>query len=176
MQQAAFIRKYGLYGLISAGVLLLASLLFGAALETILLALLLIVIASFSTFYFNYVSAPINLELVKFSTIIMAFHSGVWAALIVGISSTLIGKILIGRIDEKLPISIIAISTVAVLASVLSGGDIVVVGIVLVGLYNVVMFIVSMMLGGDLGWNLPYEASSFIFNLLLFTRIVPYFV
>ena len=138
-----------------AAAFVVLSLLFGTSVNIILLAFVLIVLASFSTFYFNYVNAPINFELVKISTILMAYSNGIVAGLVVGVLATIIGKILIGRIDERLPISVIAISFLAIGASVFSSSDIVTLGIVLVGIYNIALFSLSVALGGSLGWNLP---------------------
>src|SRR3989338_8889079 len=99
---------------LAAAVLILLSLLLGASLKTIILAALLIILASFSTFYFNYAAVPVNFELVKLSTIIMAYTHGIAAGIAVGVLSTLFGKVLIGRIDGKLPLSMAAILFVAI--------------------------------------------------------------
>ena len=149
------------------------SLVSGASVKTITALLVLILLASFSTFYFNYVNVPVNFELVKLATILTAYSHGITAGLIVGIVSTIAGKVLIGRIDEKLPISIIAIATVATLAGLFSGADIVILGIALVGIYNVALFALGTAMGGQVGWNLPYEGTNFLINFVLFTRIAP---
>lgn len=152
------------------------SLLFGSSVKLIVLSAILILLASFSTFYFNYMTAPVNLELVKLSTILMAYTHGIAAGLLVGILSTIFGKVLIGRIDEKLPISVAAISLLAVAAGIFSEANIATLGIVLVGLYNISLFSISMAMGGDLGWNIPYEGTDFLINIILFTRIAPLLV
>ena len=152
------------------------SLISGASVVAIAAIAALIVLASLSTIYFNWVSAPVNFELVKISTIVVAYTNGIFAGLIVGVLSTIAGKILIGRIDEKLPVSVAAISCLAVLAGVFSSADITVLGIALTGLYNIALFGISMASGGDFGWNFPYEATNFAINLVLFTRIAPFLV
>lgn len=152
------------------------SLISGTSVVAIVVIATLIVLASLSTIYFNWVSAPVNFELVKLSTIVVAYTHGIFAGLIVGILSTVAGKVLIGRIDEKLPVSVAAISCLAILAGVFSSTNITFLGIALTGLYNISLFGISMASGGDFGWNLPYEATNFAINLVLFTRIAPFLV
>ena len=168
-----FFKRQYLKLVISTGAVLLFSLLLGVSVKTVLLMALLILLASFSTFYFNYVVVPVNFELVKMSTILAAYTHGIAAGLIVGISSTILGKVLIGRIDDKLPISVAAISLLAVAAGLFSGADIVVLGILLVGFYNIAVFSLTHVMGGDIMWNLPYEGTNFVFNFILFARIAP---
>ncbi len=172
-QTYSFFRKHFLKLAISAAALLLVSLILGVSLKTAFLLAFLILLASFSTFYFNYVVVPVNFELVKMSTILAAYTHGVAAGLAVGIFSTILGKVLIGRIDDKLPVSVAAISILAVAAGLFSPANIVVLGIVLVGIYNTALFALTHIMGGDLGWNLPYEGTNFFFNFILFTRIAP---
>ncbi|MBI2137110.1 hypothetical protein HYU12_01180 [Candidatus Woesearchaeota archaeon] len=169
-----FLRKHIAKIALAAAIVIIASLISGAPIKTIILAAALIAAASFSTFYFNYVSVPINFELVKLSTILMAYTHGMAAGLAVGITSTLLGKILIGRIDEKLPISAIAISAIAALAALFPTADIATLGITLTAIYNISLLALSLATGGQLSWNLPYEGTNFIINLILFTRIAPF--
>ena len=172
-QTALFLKKNVMkISLVTIGMIAL-SLLSGISVITIAMLTLLILIASASTFYFNYINAPVNFELVKMSTILAAYTQGIPAGLIVGILSTIAGKVLIGRIDEKLPLSVAAISIVAILAGLFNSAEISVLGIFLVGLYNIALFSISMLTGGDLKWNLPYESTNFIINALLFSRIAP---
>ena len=158
---------------VAIAALLFLSLIFHSHIKMVLTIPILILAASFSTFYFNYVSLPVNFELVKLATILTAVSYGVLPGLAVGIASTFFGKVLIGRVDEKLPMSMMVIAIVAVAASLLSGVSITALGISLVLAYNILMFGISIMMGGDLAWNIPYEASNFFFNLFLFTKIAP---
>ena len=171
-------RRHYLKVVIGFALLILISLVSGVSVQTMLVSAVLILLASFSTFYFNYANVPVNFELVKMATILMAYSHGIAAGLIVGILSTIAGKVLIGRIDEKLPISVAAIAVVAIAAgmapAIFPGAGIAVLGITLVGLYNVALFSLSVAMGGDLGWNLPYEGTNFAINFILFTRIAPY--
>ena len=169
----AWIRRNALKLMLAAVSFALVSLVLGTSISTLLLAIAFILAASFSTFYYNYAVVPINFELVKIATIVFAYNHGAAGGLAVGIISTIAGKVLIGRIDEKLPLSVAAISLVAIGASLFSGADIVTLGIALVGIYNITMFALSIAMGGDLAWNLPYEGTNFLFNLILFTRLVP---
>ncbi|MEK6853772.1 MAG: hypothetical protein AABX60_00425, partial [Nanoarchaeota archaeon] len=170
---AAFLRKNT--GKIAAAivVLLLVSLLFGIPVKTIIIMPLLILAASFSTFYFNYVVVPVNFELVKLATILTSVSYGLLPGLAVGIGSTFFGKVLIGRVDEKLPLSMLTISIIAVAASVFDTVNITTLGLVLVLAYNVTMFALTQIMGGDLAWNLPYELTNLAFNVFLFTKIAP---
>ncbi len=169
----AFLRRHYLKIVIAAAIVLLLSLLLGVSVAAIALTALLILVASFSTFYFNYIVIPVNFELVKMSTILVAYTHGIAAGLIVGILSTMLGKVLIGRIDDKLPISIAAISLLAVAAGLFQAANIALLGIALVGIYNIALFALTHAMGGDLGWNLPYEGTNFFFNFILFTRVAP---
>ncbi len=153
--------------------LVLFSVLFGIPVKTTFVVLLLILAASFSTFYFNYFRAPVNFELVKLSTILVAVSHGLMPGLAVGIASTFFGKVLIGRIDEKLPLSLFTISIIAVAASLFSSANITALGITLVFAYNLTMFIITQVMGGDLAWNLPYEGTNLLFNVLLFMKVAP---
>ena len=175
-QAFSLLRKHAWKLTLTAGGVIFLSYLFGTSIATMIVLIVLILLASFSTFYFNFINAPVNFELVKLVTISVAYSQGVVAGLIVGILSTILGKVLIGRIDEKLPIAVAAISVIAVLAGVFSGASIVVLGIILVAIYNIAMFSVSMATGGDFGWNLPYEGTNFFINFILFTRVAPFLV
>ncbi len=169
-----FFKRHYLKTLLSTAAVMVLSLLIGVSVKTVLLMALLIILASFSTFYFNYVVVPVNFELVKISTILAAYTHGIAAGLVVGVSSTILGKVLIGRIDEKLPISVAAISLLAVAAGLFPSAGIAVLGIVLVGFYNVALFFLTHAMGGDIMWNLPYEGTNFVFNFILFSRIAPF--
>lgn len=149
------------------------SLIFGISVKTTFVIVLLILAASFSTFYFNYFKAPVNFELVKLSTILVAVSHGLLPGLAVGIASTFFGKVLIGRIDEKLPLSMLTISVIAVAAAVFNAADITTLGIILVAAYNVAMFVITQVMGGELAWNLPYEGTNLLFNVFLFMKVAP---
>lgn len=157
----------------AAAVLFLISIIFDVQVKTVIIVPLLILAASFSTFYYNYVVIPVNFELVKMATVLSAVAYGLLPGLIVGIASTFFGKVLIGRIDEKLPLSMLTISIIAVAAAIFSTANITTLGITLVLAYNVTMFTLTQLMGGDLMWNLPYEGTNFAFNVLLFTKAAP---
>ncbi len=171
---AGFLRNNKGRMLVAIIALLLISLFFGISLKTVLIIPTLVVVASFSTFYFNYFIAPVNFELVKLATILTTVAYGFLPGLTVGVASTFFGKVLIGRIDEKLPLSMLMISLIAVAAAIFSTASITALGITLVLAYNVTMFALSMLLGGDLAWNLPYEGTNFVFNVFLFTKVAPF--
>ena len=158
---------------IAIAALLLFSLVFHSNIKMMFIIPILILAASFSTFYFNYVILPVNFELVKLATILTSVSYGLLPGLAVGIASTFFGKILIGRIDEKLPMSMLVISIVAVAASIFSGVGITALGITLVLAYNVTMLALGIMMGGDLAWNIPYEVTNFLFNVFLFMKLAP---
>lgn len=159
---------------VAIAVLLVFSLVFNVSVKTVFAIPLLILAASFSTFYFNYFTAPINFELVKLATIVAAAAYGLVPGLAVGLASTFFGKVLIGRVDEKLPLSMLTISIIAVAAAMFSGTGITALGITLVLAYNVTMFSLSLLMGGDVAWNIPYEGTNFLFNVFLFVKVAPF--
>ena len=169
----SFVRRNVKRFAIAVGALLLLSLVFNISFKMLIILPFLILVASFSTFYFNYVALPVNFELVKLATILASVSYGALPGLAVGVSSTFFGKVLIGRVDEKLPLSMAAIALLAVAASLFPDTGIAALGIILVLAYNIAMLALSIMMGGDLAWNIPYEASNLIFNLFIFTKIAP---
>ena len=154
--------------------LLFFSLLFDISIKTTFIVLALIFAASFSTFYFNYVAVPINFELVKLSTILTTVSYGFLPGLAVGIASTFFGKVIIGRVDEKLPLSMLMISAIAVAAAIFSTANVTTLGITLVLAYNATMFALTKLMGGDLAWNIPYEGTNFVFNTILLVKVAPF--
>ena len=171
---ASFLRNNTGKIFLAIAVLLLISLFFGIPLKTVFMIPLLVVAASFSTFYFNYFVAPVNFELVKLATILAAVAYGFLPGLAVGIASTFFGKVLIGRVDEKLPLSMLMISIIAVAAAIFSTANITMLGITLVLAYNATMFALTQLMGGGLAWNLPYEGTNFAFNVVLFVKVAPF--
>lgn len=172
----AFVRKHYLKAIAVLALLFIISLFFNISVKAIFVMSAFIIAGSFSTFYFNYARVPIHLETVKLGTILCAVAYGIYPGIVVGIIATFFGKVLVGRIDEKLPLSMVTISLVAVAAGLFSAADITLLGIVIVLFYNIVMFLLTHFLGGDLAWNLPYETSNFLVNLFWFTRIAPWLI
>lgn len=168
---ANMIKKHYMKGVMFVVFALLISWIFGVAFKTIFFILFFIVLGSISTFYYNYFVAPIHFELVKLGTILVGAAFGLVEGIVVGILATIIGKILIGRVDEKILISLLSISILAVVAAFISPSSIVTVGIILVIIYNAVNFTLVMLSGGDLAWNLPYHGSNIVINYILFTKI-----
>ncbi len=171
---AGFLRNNKGKILVAVVALLLVSLFFGIPVKTVFIIPLLVAAASFSTFYFNYFVAPVNFELVKLATILAVVAYGFLPGLAVGLASAFFGKVLIGRVDEKLPVSMLMISVIAVAAAVFSTANITALGITLVLAYNVTMFTLTQLMGGDLAWNLPYEGTNFVFNVFLFVKVAPF--
>ena len=172
---AGLIRRHWLKVAAAVALLLLLSLIFGTSVKEIFFLLLFITLGSFSTFYFNYIRPPIKFELIKLFTILTAVAYGIVPALVVGITSVITGKVLISRIDERLINSLIFITIVAIAASIfITPENIVLGGLILVGIYNIGVFTLSMVMGGDLMWNLPYEGSDFIINYVLFTGLAAF--
>ncbi|MBN2454709.1 hypothetical protein JXB11_04140 [Candidatus Woesearchaeota archaeon] len=168
------VKKHYLKAILIVAALLALSLLFNTSIKSLIVIAVFIVIGTFSTFYFNYVRVPIHFETVKLGTILCAVAYGFYPALIVGLVSTFFGKVLIGRIDERLPISMIGITLVAVFAALFSSANIATLGVVLVLCYNIYIFLMALLLHGNMAWVLSYEGSNFLFNLLWFTRIAPF--
>lgn len=171
---ASFLRRNVKRIALAIACLLLVSLIFDISPRALLAVPLLILVASFSTFYFNYVVLPVNFELVKLATVLASVAYGPLPGLAVGVASTFFGKVLIGRIDEKLPLSMLAISAMALAAAFFhSPGNIAGLGMALVAAYNLAMLGLSQAMGGDLAWNVPYEGTNLLFNLFLFSKIAP---
>ncbi|MBI2144889.1 hypothetical protein HYU18_01050 [Candidatus Woesearchaeota archaeon] len=160
---------------VALGFLLLFSLVFNVSIKAVVLIPLLILVASFSTFYFNYVTVPVNFELVKLFTVLVSAAYGFLPGLSVGVASTFFGKVLIGRIDDKLPLSMLVIAATALAASlVVTPGNVATAGIAIIIAYNVAMLTISQLLGGDLAWNIPYEGTNLLFNVFLFAKVAPW--
>ncbi len=171
---AAFLRGNVRKIAVAIAFLFVFSLAFNVSLKALLIVPTLIVLASFSTFYFNYIAMPVNFELVKLSTVLVSAAYGLFPGLAVGVASTFFGKVLIGRIDEKLPLSMLTISAMAIAsAAFYTPGSIAGLGIALVLAYNVTMLVLSQLMGGDLAWNIPYEGTNFAFNFFLFKAVAP---
>jgi hypothetical protein len=169
-----FVRKHYPKAITAFAVLFALSLAFDISLKQLVIMAAFIVIGSLSTFYFNYVHVPIHFETVKLGTILCAVAYDIPSALLVGLSSTFLGKVLIGRIDERLPISMLTITGVAVAAGIFSAANITPLGITLVLCYNITIIIMGLLLRGNVAWNLAYEGSNFLVNLFWFTRIAPW--
>lgn len=171
-----YISDRWIWMVIIAILLVLLLIIMGSSFLIILTVIFFILIGAFSTFYFNYITLPVNLELVKIGTILTASIIGIPAGLIVGILATLIGKILIGRIDEKLPISLALIALVAIAAGFVNPDNLVLWGVVLVLFYNILSTVLAMIVGTDLMWTVPYEGTNLFWNIFLFTAILPIFM
>jgi hypothetical protein len=170
----AFVQKHYPKAITGFAILFILSLLFDISLKQLVIMVVFIIVGAFSTFYFNYARIPVHFETVKLGTILCAVAYDVYSGLLVGLAATFFGKILIGRIDERLPISMLTISGVAVAAAIFSSANITPLGIILVLCYNITIVIMGLLLRGNLAWNLSYEGSNFLINLIWFTRVAPW--
>jgi hypothetical protein len=169
-----FIKRHYPKAITGLALLFVLSLAFDISLKQLVIMVAFIVIGSFSTFYFNYARVPFHFETVKLGTILCAVAYDIPSALLVGLTSTFFGKVLIGRIDERLPISLLTITGVAVAAGIFSAANITPLGIILVLCYNITIILMGLLLRGNIAWNLSYEGSNFLVNLFWFTKIAPW--
>ena len=154
--------------------LLVALLLFGSAIKPLLIVTLLILIASFSTFYHNFFRSPLNFELVKLATILSSVAYGAQVGIIVGVSSDIIGRALSGRFDQDMITSLGAMVVIAILASMFRTANIAILGIVLVVAYYLMILPFIFLFGKDLGRASIYIGSNIVFNTILFLNVAPF--
>lgn len=147
--------------------------LFGQSIKFMLIVTALIVAASLSTFYHNYLKSPVNLELIKFATILTAATYGLIIGLTVAVISTIASKIISEKLDQTAIVSLLGITAVAIAASILSSWNIVTLGITLVLLYHLITAPLQMALGGTFAYGVVYVGSNVLFNVLIFSRIAP---
>lgn len=169
---SSFKSKYKKHALIALSFLLVI-ILFGNFIKPVFVIGLLIIVASLSTFYHNYMKLPFDFELVKISTVLSGVAFGAIAGLFVGISSVTIGRALSGRLDQDTITSLLAISVVAVLASIFKASDIVRLGMILVIVYYLVILPFIFMFGKNILNASIYILSNIVINYFLFSRIAP---
>ena len=153
--------------------LLVALLLFGTAIKPLLMITLLILVASFSTFYHNFFRSPVNFELVKLATIISSVAYGSVVGILVGVSSDIIGRALSGRFDQDTITSLGAMVVIAILAGMFRTANISVLGIILVVVYYLMILPFLFIFGKDLARASIYIGSNILFNALLFMNVAP---
>ena len=148
--------------------LLLLNWLFGPLFRFVLVFSVFVAIGAVSTFYYNFFHGPINFELVKFTTILTAIVYGIWAAILVGILGSVLGRVLSGRFDQRTLISILGIVMVAILAGIFKNQPIVLLGIALVALYHLILTPLSLMMGDQVPFVLIYALTNIAFNIFFF--------
>ena len=144
-----------------------------SSMKAIVVLLLLTVAGSLSTIYYHYFHGPVNFELVKLSTVLAAVAYGMIPALFVGIAATMFSRLLSGRMDATLIVSIAGIAVMAVLAAVFNSMNIVWLGIALVLLYHLLTAPLQLMMGGSLGYGAMFVGTNILFNVILFSRVAP---
>ena len=152
---------------------LVAYLILGSSLKMIIVVGIFIIVASFSTFYYNYFHSPVNFELVKFATIISSVAYGSLIGVSVGVITAIFSRIWSGRLDQRTLISIFGIIIIALAASILKGYDIKLLGIALVVLYHLITVPMSLSMGDNPGFTLTYAATNLLINSLLFLKLAP---
>ena len=168
------IDKKNYFTILGIALLILAIIfLIGSSVKFIIIVSSLIVIASLSTFYQNFLRSPINFELIKFSTILTAASYGFLTGLIVGLVSTIASKIISEKLDQSVIVSIIGIAVAAFAASMIGSGNIVAWGIGIVILYHLITAPMQMAMGGTLAYGAIYVVTNLAFNALIFSRLGP---
>ena len=136
--------------------------------KTGLILLILIAIASLSTFYYNYFHGPINFELIKISTIISTVAYGIAVGLLVAIFSSVLSRIWSGRFDHRVIISLVGVILMSISANVFREVNIICLGIILVAAYHIVTLPISIAAGDSYAFAIPYAVTNIFFNALLF--------
>ncbi len=167
------LRPYYLKALVAAIILLGTILVFGNSLKLIIIIGILTAAASLSTFYQNFFKSPVNFELIKFSTILVAVSYGAMLGIAVALVSTIISKIMSEKLDQTAISSIVAIVIIALAAAAFRSTDIALLGIALVIAYHAMTVPVQLALGGSPLYGLIYVGTNLMFNLFLFIRIAP---
>ncbi|MBI2133658.1 hypothetical protein HYU11_03170 [Candidatus Woesearchaeota archaeon] len=160
--------------IVAAAILILAALSFWQSLKFLLVVMLLVAIASISTFYHNFFRSPVNFELIKFSTVVAAVAYGVVAGVLVGIISTLISKIVGEKLDHTALSSVVGVVAMAVAAQFFRDSDIFSLGIGLVVLYHLITVPIQLAFGRNLLYGAIYVGSNLLFNFIIFSRIAPF--
>lgn len=169
------VREHYVKIIIVAFLLLLLNFIIGPTFKFAILIILVIVLGSLSTMYYNFFHGPINFELIKLGTILLSVTYGVWPAIMAGIIATTMGRVLSGRIDHRTLLSFIGIITIAIVAGFFkpTSENIVWIGTGLVILYHLILTPLSLSLG-DRPWFVAlYAGSNIFFNYLLFKYIAP---
>jgi hypothetical protein len=154
-------------------VILIFTLVFGPGLKLAILVLLVILLGALSTLYYNFFHGPVNFELVKFGTIMLAVTQGWLPAILAGTLASIFGRVISGRIDHRLLISIIGIIIMSIAAQPFTHVDIRILGIGLVLLYHAVTLPISLAMGDRLWFVSLYVGSNIFFNTILFIYFGP---
>lgn len=154
-------------------IFLAAYLLLGYKLKLIIIVFALVAAASMSTFYYNYFHSPVNIELVKFSTILASASYGAAVGIPIAILTTILSRLWSGRLDHRILISLLGIIIVAALASIISIGDIRLFGIIFVAAYHIITVPISIITGDNPAFTLTYAATNMLFNAALFYTLAP---
>ncbi len=154
-------------------IFLAAYMLIGYKLKLIIIVFALVAAASMSTFYYNYFHSPVNIELVKFSTILASAAYGAAVGIPIAILTTILSRLWSGRLDHRILISLLGIIVVAALASIIPAGDIRLLGIMLVAAYHIITVPISIITGDNPAFTLTYAATNMLFNAALFYTLAP---
>ncbi|MBI3052356.1 hypothetical protein HYY74_07955 [Candidatus Woesearchaeota archaeon] len=173
LERFASIRKKYQKHAALAVVALLAVLFFGATIKPLVVSVIFILLAAFSTFYHNYFRSPINFELMKLFTIIESVAYGALAGVIVGVTSIILGRALSGRLDQETVTSIFAMSAIAVLAGMFRDANITVLGITLALAYYLILSPFIFLFRENKARTAIYIGTNLLFNAILFINIGP---
>lgn len=147
-----------------------------AGIRFIIAVAILIAIGTASMFHQYFFKSPINFELVKLVTVVSAVTFGPVPALMIGIISSFLGKILTGRLEADFIASIVALTIISFLASAFQGINIVVLGIAMVVVYHIIIFPIVLMMGGNIGYGIIYTGSNIVFNVIVFSLLATPFL
>ncbi|MCP3684867.1 MAG: hypothetical protein GY861_19565 [bacterium] len=156
-------------------VILILDLLLGPKLKYLSVVLVFIIIGAASTFYYRFFEWPIGFELVKLVTILSVVAYSPTVGILVGLISTILGRIISGSMNHRALVSLLGIVVLAVLASVFSSMmEIMWLGIFLVVLYQIIVRPFNVIMGDSILYASLNAGTNIIFNVILFSKVAPY--
>ncbi len=154
-------------------IFLIIYLLLGQKFKALAIIVLLMIIATFSTFYYNYFHSPFNMELVKFTTILVSAAYGSLTGLVFGIATSIFSRIWGSRLDHRVFISLLGIVVVAAAAPMISL-DIRIAGMILIIIYHSITIPISISLGDNPGFVIMHGVTNIFFNAIIFYFAGPF--
>ncbi|MBI4175914.1 MAG: hypothetical protein HY518_01810 [Candidatus Aenigmarchaeota archaeon] len=150
------------------------NLILGPAMKYVLVLGMLLIIASLSTFYYNYFHSPFNFELVKLSSIVATFAYGLVPGIAMAVAATLFSRLLSSRLNQRAVGSLLGIVAAVGVAYLLQPWGVVAAGMAAVLVYHLINLPLSLSMGDNWGFASVYTLSNVFFNALLISRLAPF--
>ncbi len=157
-------------------IIFLAFLLLLYKLKTILIIIALILIGTTSLLYKKFIGEGIGIDLVMFVTVVAGIAYGSLAAIITGIVSVLLGKMITGQITKKpvfVAIRCIAVAIPGFIAGYISKDWITTYGIIATLLQLIMGTTLSTLFGRGFSGLPTYAVTSILFNIVIFKGLGP---